>query len=157
MLDFTLVPQLDITKTNFMDLLVVFTPDSGPSDDYPPVRFNIQTYEKISKTNQKAGGESIMEPANVFVSQLSTDEQLHLYNYYKDMYDSIAKLSSEIITNNIRCSERSDKWHLLTRRVMTRLDIPTKLLRCAESDYFLYPDLTDAGSAPHHSKDMTFG
>lgn len=154
MLELDLVESEDTVKGNYFDGAIRFTDDDGVI--HPLVRWNMQTYEKVSRINSEKDGRSIIAPVNAFFATLTNDEQKKLYRYYESMHKLVREMSLSDLRDPQSRSNFITQMYLLTDKVFLRMNVPQRLFAFTQTDMFIYPNLGDCGKDPHHSKQKTF-
>ena len=154
MIEIDLVPTDAAVKSNFYEGAIRYITQDG--EEKPLVRFDMQTYEKVSRINSEKEGRSILSPVNEFFKQLTDEEQSKLYDYYATMRRLVDEMGRKNISDpNIR-AKLIERMRSATERTFQRIDCVNRLMTFTTTDYFIYPDLTSAGKDPHHSEKKTF-
>ena len=154
MLKIELVEHEGSVKTNYFDAAIVYINADGV--EKPHIRFDIQTYEKVSRINSEKEGRSILSPVNAFFATLTVEEEERLYTFYDTMRKIVTETGRLDITDPLTRSNLIEKMYLQVDKVFLRMDIPARLIEFTNTDFFVYPDLGKAGKDPHHSDKMTF-
>lgn len=136
--------------STFLDVSISLRDGNNNVDGHPDIPFSIKTYVKISKDGEHEVGDRILLPINLFFKTLSDKEHRIIYAMYKYTKTHIDQMTKD----NRR--EYQDRIQLKVYETIRKLDIPTKLIRFCKTDLFVYPDLSEVGKLPHHSKEKTF-
>ena len=136
--------------TSFLDASVSLRDGYENVDGCPDLVFSMKTYQKIAKDNEEQEGDSILLPINLFFETLTFADHHDIYAMYRFAKHAIGVLTMD---------NRHEIQKALQERIfdtMFRLDLPAKLIAFCRTPRFIYPDLTDAGTLPHHSPAKTY-
>jgi hypothetical protein len=136
--------------TTFLDAAVSLRGDNSGENVHPDTVFSMKTYEKIAKDNEENVGDLILLPINLFFETLSFSEQEQVDKLYLDAKEKI----DTITVDNRR--EVQDDLQQEIFNTLEKLDLPNKMIKFCQSGQFVYPDLSIAGTLPHHSPAKTF-
>lgn len=136
--------------STFLDASVVLRDANGSVEGYPDIAFAIKTYEKIAKSTPDNVGNMILLPINDFFNTLRLSDHKIMYEMYKTCKGIIASMTM---------LNRREIQEVLQEKVfhtIHTLRLPEKMVQFCKTDLFIYPNLSDAGSKPHHTKEKTF-
>lgn len=139
MLSLSLVSSQTLLTSKYRDLLVAYT-DPGNGREYPPLYFNIRTYDKISGTSASANGDAILAPLIRFVESLSDRNQKILYRYYADVHSYFTNLDEQEIITDEDHDQMINQLQRLTSDMVEKTGLCKKLLVFVNTPEFVYPD-----------------
>lgn len=143
-------PTAGTAITTFLDAAVSLRGDNSHEDIHPDTVFSIKTYEKIAKDNEGNIGDLILLPINLFINTLPFHEQQQLDALYIDAKNLIGTITAD----NRREVQKNLQQQIFN--TIQNLDLADKMIRFCQTDQFVYPDLSVAGTLPHHSPAKTF-
>lgn len=136
--------------TTFLDASVSLRDGTNNVEGYPDIVFSMKTYEKIAKDNEEQVGDLILLPINLFFETLSLAEHKTIYKMY-----AYAKQVIESMTmDNRREAQDALQEHIFN--TVHSLKLADKMIAFCQTQRFVYPDLSVAGTLPHHSPAKTF-
>jgi len=136
--------------TTFLDAAVSLRGDNSQEEIHPDTVFSMKTYEKIAKDNEGNIGDLILLPVNLFFDTLTFNEQQQLDQLYIDAKNLIGTITAD----NRR--EVQDNLQQQIFNTLRTLNLADKMVKFCQTDQFVYPDLSVAGTLPHHSPAKTF-
>lgn len=155
MLTLSLESSATLLSTKYRDLVISYT-DPTTEQSFPPLYFNIRTYDKISGTSALSNGPAILAPLIRFVEGLSDRNQRILYRYYEAAHAAFAELD---VKENIVPQDHTDliaNLFTLTNEMVDKTNLCRKLAAFVRTPDFVYPDDSEAGKSYYHSTAMTF-
>lgn len=136
--------------TTFLDASISLRKESLNVEGYPDIIFSMKTYEKIAREGEAQVGDLILLPINLFFDTLNHNEHVTLYEMYLFAKQTIAKLDTE----NVR--EIQDLLQEKIFNAVHGLHLDEKMVEFCNTHRFVYPDLSEVGTLPHHSPAKTF-
>jgi hypothetical protein len=137
--------------TSFMDASVTLRDENNQNiDGYPDISFVIRTYQKIAKDEEEITSNSIIRNINLFFDTLDIKAQTELYKMYKY---AKAQLGLMDLVNRREIQDNIQEYIFKT---IKRFKIDQKMIDFCGSPIFVYPDLAEVGTLPHHMPAKTF-
>lgn len=148
--------SLQISRTNDTRLDVKAASSYVASIDYKDIHgevhasphFRLETYRDLSR-NYEAGKE-LLAPLNAYLNTLLFPEQKLIYEFFVNA----RKLLTEITPENHNATREA--LTSLTTKVISDTNIDEGLKEFVERSNIPFPDLSEAGSRPQDSANMTF-